>query len=221
MAALTSLRHIEQPAEQSMDLALPQVQPQRWADSLASVVSAVLSPPALAAFMIVIAAAATRSTTAWPWAGAALTLGILAPIGYLLWLYERGLVSDLDVQRRAERPRPLAFTLTALAFSATALWLGSAPALLRGLSVAHLTQTTLVLAITLRWKISMHGAAIAACAALLLYLAGPHAAPALAAVPLVAWSRIRLRRHTPGQTVAGAVLGGLVMWSVLRWVAMK
>jgi membrane-associated phospholipid phosphatase len=221
MATTARIGGSQPPIDRAAASALPEAAAQSRADSFAHAVSAVLSPPALAAFMIVIAAAATRSTAAWPWAGAALTLGILAPIGYLLWLYERGLVSDLDVQRRAERPRPLAFTLTALAFSATALWLGSAPALLRGLSVAHLTQTTLVLAITLRWKISMHGAAIAACAALLLYLAGPQAAPALVAVPLVAWSRIRLRRHTPGQTVAGAALGGLVMWNVLRWVAMK
>ena len=183
-------------------------------------VSAIFSPPVLAAVMLIVAGAATRLAAAWIWAGLALASSVLAPISYLLWLHRRGLVSDLDVQRREERPRPLAFTLTALAATAATLWLGSAPALLRGLSAAHLAQTMLVLAITLRWKISMHGAAIAACVALLLYLIGPHAAPALVAVPLVAWSRVRLHRHTPAQTVAGAALGGLVTWGVLLWIAM-
>jgi membrane-associated phospholipid phosphatase len=219
MAVSTGLRRIEQPAGQPLHFAFAQVQPQRWADSLASLVSAVLSPPVLAAAMIAVAATASRLAAAWPWAGLGLALSVVAPIGYLLWLYQRGLVSDLDVQRREERPRPLVFTLAALALSATLFWLSPAPPLLRGLAAAHFAQTTLVLAITLRWKISMHGAASAACGALLLYVAGPHAALALLAVPLVAWSRIRLHRHTPAQTLAGAVLGGFVTWSVLVWTA--
>lgn len=219
MALLTGLRHRRPSPKGSLSVLLPAASSPPWGDSLAHVVSAVLSPPVLAAVMLTVAGAATQMAAAWIWAGVALASSVLAPVGYLLWLHRRGLVSDLDVQRRGERP--LAFTLTALAVTAATLWLGSAPALLRGLSTAHLVQMTLVLLITLRWKISMHGATIAACVALLLYLVGPHAAPVLIAVPLVAWSRVRLHRHTLSQTVAGAALGGLIMWSVLRWIAVK
>ena len=128
----------------------------------------------LAAAMIAVAATASRLADAWIWAGLGLALSVLAPIGYLLWLYQRGFMyQNLDVQRREERWRPLAFTLAVLALSATLFWLSPARRCSAGLAAAHFAQTTLVLAITLRWKISMHGAASSACVALLLYIVAP------------------------------------------------
>ncbi len=221
MTASTRLGDMMPPTEPFAPLALPQAAERRWIDGLATVVSAILSPPALAVGMIASAAAFAGTPAAWRWAGVSLALSVLAPICYLLWLHRRGLVSDLDVKRREERFRPLAFTVLAQALYAALLRLGGAPALLGGLAAAVFIQTALVLAITLRWKISVHGAASAACVALLLYVAGPHASPALVAVPLVAWSRIRLRRHTPAQTLAGAALGGAVMWSMLLYTATR
>lgn len=218
MTVSTGVGDTAQPAELFVPINLPKTTGRRWLDSLASLISALLSPPVLAVGMIVIAAA-TGGPAAWRWAGVGLVISVLAPICYLLWLHRQGLVSDLDVQRRAERFRPLSFTLAALTVTAAFFWLSAAPTVMRGLAAAHLAQTTLVLTITLRWKISMHAAASAACVALLLYVAGPLAAPAVAALPLVAWSRVRLRRHTPAQTIAGAALGGLVMWAVLHWTA--
>lgn len=217
MTASTGPGDMTKPAEPFAPIVLPEATGRQWADSLASLVSAILSPPVLAVSMIVIAAAFVGTSVAWRWAGASLMTSVLAPIGYLLWLHRRGMVSDLDVQCRKERFRPLVFTLAALAATTALLWFSAAPAIIRGLAAAHLAQTALVLAITLRWKISMHGATSAACVALLLYVAGPSAASALAALPLVAWSRIRLHRHTPAQTIAGAALGGVVMWSALHW----
>lgn len=217
MTVSTRLGDITPSAEPFGPIILPEPEERRWSDNLAGLVSAILSPPVLAVAMIVVAAACVGAPAAWRWAGVNLALSVAAPIGYLLWLHRRGLVSDLDVQRREERFRPLSFTLAALAATTALLWFGAAPALMRGLAAAHLAQTTLVLAITLRWKISMHSAASAACVALLLYVVGPPAASALAVVPLVAWSRVRLQRHTPAQTIAGAALGGVVMWSALHW----
>jgi membrane-associated phospholipid phosphatase len=169
--------------------------------------------------MFAAAAGAAPEADAWPWVGLAVATGVLAPSGYLLWLYRRGLVSDLDVQRREERWRPLLFTLTALTLTVAALELGGAPALPGALVAANLLLTALVFPITLRWKISMHGAASGAAAALGLFLLGPPAAAGLLAVILVTWSRVHLRRHTPAQALAGAMLGAVVTWSMLLWVS--
>jgi membrane-associated phospholipid phosphatase len=186
-----------------------------WSDRVAEIVSAVFSPPVLGIAMIAIAAGATQQAAAWAWAGIPLALNVLAPILYLIWLHRRGLVSDLDVQRREERARPLLFTLASMLAAVVILWRMAAPSLLLGISIAQLLQTALALTITLRWKISMHGAASAAWLTLLIFVAGWAASPALLALPLVAWSRVHLGRHTPAQTVAGAALGSLVTWSVL------
>lgn len=219
MALLTHLKHKPQPLlsePPARSLGFPA---HAWNRRAANTISAVLSPPVLGAAMIAIAALATRQATAWAWAGPGLALNVLAPIAYLLWLFKRGLVSDLDVQRREERRRPLVFTLAAMLATVVLLWVTAAPSLLLAVSAAHFLQTALALVITLRWKISMHGAAIAACAALLVFVLGRQAAPMLLAVPMVAWARVHLRRHTPAQTIAGAALGGLVTWSTLVWSA--
>ena len=165
--------------------------------------------------MLAIAAAATRLRGAWIWAGVVLILCLLAPMGYLLWLFRRGVVSDLDVQQRKERARPLAATLAAMLASVVTLGLAPAPPALLAVTGALFTQTAVVLIITLRWKISVHGAAVAACVALLIYAFGRQASPASSGATVVGWSRVHLHRHTPAQTVAGATLGGLVTWGAL------
>jgi membrane-associated phospholipid phosphatase len=219
MSVLTEQLRIDQPTEPTIAVILPAANPLAWADRLANAVSTVLSPPVLAAAMIAIAAAASRLVVAWIWAGVALTLCLLAPLGYLLWLFRRGIVSDLDVQHREERARPLVFTLAAMLTAVVILRLASAPPALLAVTGAQFAQTALVLIITLRWKISVHGAAVAACIALLIYVLGRQASPALLALPLVGWSRVRLHRHTPAQTIAGVVLGALVTGATLALVS--
>jgi membrane-associated phospholipid phosphatase len=69
--------------------------------------------------------------------------------------------------------------------------------------------TLILLLVTLRWKISGHTTAMSSLAMLCWLLIGPAAAPMMLSVPLVAWARVRLRRHTLAQTLAGAALGTL------------
>ncbi len=219
MALLTHLRRKPQPLIAEPSVVLSRASVRTWNRRAANTISAVLSPPVLGAAMIAIAAA-VQPAVGWGWAGLILALNVLMPIGYLLWLFKRGLVSDLDVQRREERRRPLTFTLAAMLATVVLLWVMAAPSLLLAVSAAHFLQTALALLITLRWKISMHGAAITACAALLVFVLGRQATPVFLAVPLVAWARVHLRRHTPAQTIAGAALGGLVTWGALAWSAL-
>lgn len=194
------------------------LQLQRWTDTVAHVVSVVLSPPVLAATMLVMAAGIVQQTVAWLWAGVGLTMNIVAPMGYVVRLFRRGLISDFDIGLREERRRPLVFTLASMLGGVTLLTAGAAPRLVLAVVLAQMAQTILILLITLHWKISVHSAAIAAMLAFLLYLTGSQAVSALPVLPLVAWSRVRLRRHTPAQTVAGAVLGAVLTWGILIWM---
>jgi membrane-associated phospholipid phosphatase len=186
-----------------------------WADTVASVVSAVLSPPVLAATMLALATRSAHLASAWFWASIWLTLSILAPIVYLLWLRRRGVVSDLDVTRRAERARPMLATLGGAAVALAVLRLGAAPQILLVISSAAFLQLLLVFPVTLRWKISIHATVVASFAVLMWGLIGPAAVPLAGLVPLIAWARIRLRRHTLAQTVAGTLCGSLTMIAAL------
>lgn len=62
--------------------------------------------------------------------------------------------------------------------------------------------------VTLCWKISLHCATLARTAALVWKLTGSPVA-LLLGIPLMIWSRLLLRRHTPAQTIAGTLVGFL------------
>jgi membrane-associated phospholipid phosphatase len=145
-------------------------------------------------------------------------LALVLPILFLLLLRRRGLVSNLDVTRREERWRPMLFTLACMGGGGVLLWLGDAPRLLAAWTATLWAQMALVMTITLRWKISVHSAAAASATALLWAVIGPLAMLAMPLIGLVSWSRVRLLCHTRTQTVAGALLGGLLTTGLLHWL---
>jgi membrane-associated phospholipid phosphatase len=181
------------------------------ADALANTLSSVACPPVLAAGMMAIAASMDGTAHAWRFAALYVGLAIATPILYLIALLRRGTVSDLDVQIRTERWRPLLAAQLGMAVALGLFIVYGAPPLMVALAGGLLAYTALAFGITLWWKISMHAAAAAAIAALVVTQVGAPAFPLLAGVPLMAWARIRLKRHTPAQTIAGAALGSAAL----------
>jgi membrane-associated phospholipid phosphatase len=182
-----------------------------WGGRLATVISMVGSPPVLGIAATGLTASVLsnqgrRADQAWLWAVVSALLAIVAPLAYILWLLRHGRVSDIDLQIREQRARPLVVSVISSGLAWAVLQVGRAPAELVALAAALWVQTAIILGITLRWKISMHSSAAAGAGTLVWALTGT-ILPLLVLVPLVAWSRVRLRRHTLGQTVAGAALG--------------
>ena len=60
---------------------------------------------ALALFVVIAHATTTTLVGFWQLLGIALCFTSLAPLGYVLWLYATGRISDLDMSIRAERER--------------------------------------------------------------------------------------------------------------------
>ena len=204
---MTSIPTVEFQAE-AADLLFPAARAARW-------VSTVISPRPMAAAGLVIVASVVNTAAGWRWALAEFGLAFLASMGHIVWLVQRRQVQDYELPVRAQRLRPY-LTLAAGALAGwLILWLGQAPALLTVFAGALVLQARALLLITCFWKISLHTTAAASVVTLLYLFAGTPALPLLGLVPLVAWSRVRLRRHTLAQTVAGALLGAGVVLSVL------
>ena len=200
---------------------VPPAVPKRWDGILAHCVSQAFSPVVLTVAMVLWGAALAHVPGAWAWGTVYLAFAIVAPVGYLVLLLRRGQVTDLDVYLRAQRVRPLQ---VALAFGGVAwlmLAIGGAPGALIILTGALLALSTIYYAVTLRWKISLH-TTVAAAATTFAWTMTGLTLPLLVGVPLVAWSRVRLGRHTMAQTIAGGAAGFLVFlgarWLTLRWV---
>ena len=178
-----------------------------WPTSL----SQIASPPVLAVVMAGLCAAHSHEAGAWRWAAIHAGLTVAIPIVILVWLVARGTVSDLDVQHREQRVKPMLAALLGSAVSLALLSLGQAPQLLLSIGLATYLQLFLLFSITLQWKISVHTTAAASFTVLMCSLAGATALPLVGLILLVAWARMRLKRHTLAQTVAGALLGSLTM----------
>lgn len=189
--------------------------PAAWDKTLARWISQLGSPPLLAAAGLILCGQVINTWAAWEWIGFYILLAVGLPAGYVLWLVRRGQVTDFDLRLREQRLRPLVVTLLSAAAAWLVLYGGSAPHLLRVLAGAGWAQIALLLAITLRWKISAHCASAAGFVVWAWALFGVTAAPLTLVVPLIAWSRLRLGRHDLPQTVAGSLLGSTVLAAVL------
>lgn len=187
--------------------------PKTWDGRLAYVITNVGSPPVLAPVAMVLVASALAEPRAWIWAGLYVLLTVVMPVLYLVWLKHRGLITDLDVQRREQRTRPMLFTLACGGLAWLALVVGAAPALMTLLVGVLWLQMVAIFFITLRWKISVHCATAASVAMVACVLLGMPL-PFLG-IPIIAWSRVRLRRHTLAQTVAGSLLGVVLFLTAL------
>jgi membrane-associated phospholipid phosphatase len=193
----------------SFSLSLPRLRfaAPPWRTALAQMVSQVGSPPLLSIAGAGVCAAALDTPAAWGWAALYSLLAFVAPTLYVVWLLRRGEVEDLHLNDRRQRLRPLRVALATGGAALVLLGWGEAPALLALLAALNLVQGALFLAITCKWKISAHCTAAAGLAALGLGLWGGGALPLVLGIPLVAWARLHLERHTPGQVVAGIGLG--------------
>ena len=168
-------------------------------------------PPVLGLAATGLIAATLATTTAWLWAVGYMVLAVLVPVAYVAWLVHHGKLTDLHLPLREERIRPLLCTLI-VAFAAWGcLRYAAAPRPLQWLAGVNSVQMVIFFAITLRWKISLHCAAAANLAVLAWALLGGAATPVILAVPLVAWARVHLQRHTLAQTAAGVCLGATLL----------
>jgi hypothetical protein len=148
------------------------------------------------------------SVHAWRWASLFVILAVLVPSLYVVWLVRLGQVSDIHMRVRAERIRPMAVMLSMTVLSAVGLIVGQAPRLLQLFAVVNLIQILIFSAVTMRWKISLHSAGAANFAVLGWALGGFAGWFLPLVLPVIIWSRLRLRYHTVMQTIAGALLGG-------------
>ncbi|HWP93015.1 MAG TPA: phosphatase PAP2 family protein [Thermodesulfobacteriota bacterium] len=181
-----------------------------WVEGLARLVSALTSPPILAIAGVVIATQTVAKSTAWAWAAFILLLSVILPLLYVSWLLRAGKVKSFHLDVREERKRPLLFLLFNIVLVWAVLIIAGASNVFLMIATAGLVLGALMYLVTLYWKISGHCAAAGGLTALTCMLFGQEAMVLSIIIPIVAWSRLRLRSHTLSQTVAGAILGDVI-----------
>ena len=126
----------------------------------------------------------------------------------------RGAWDHVDASHRAERPVLFAVGILSLAvLLVIALVVRPGDFLIRG-SLGALILLA-VCAVATRWiKVSLHMVFGTLATTILLLLRSPAGWGLLVALPVLAWSRLALKRHTAGEVALGFVLGAAFGYAI-------
>jgi hypothetical protein len=189
---------------------------------LARLVSYVLNPLLLSALITGLSATGPDAPPEETWAvfGLAMTFMFVMPLFYLIALLRGGRIASLSVRDRMKRRWPLIISIILMLIMIPSLLAVTRVTARPVLSVAglFLINTVVLLGITVRFRISLHAVGIASFVSISAVLGalpeftGPPAGTAafvasVAALPLVAWARIRRRAHSMPEVAAGMLFG--------------
>lgn len=130
---------------------------------------------------------------------------IIPSIIAYVWIKNKNL--EMDMPNKEDRLYPLLWILLSYLLGVIILYIISAPLIITVLMFCYFFNTLIVLLISLFWKISIHSVGIAGPVAFLIYVFGYPGLIFLLLIPVIMWSRLHLKRHTPNQVIAGASLG--------------
>ena len=175
--------------------------------NLARAVSDVFSPPVVAVPALAVGAWASHSRGTYWYALLYFSIGVVLPVLYVIWAIRAGRITDFHMSNRRERVAPFAVSLVCGLSAWILLVVMGAPRDFVAPVLALLLQTLLLFLITLVWQVSVHTAVTASLVTFTCLVVGPPAMLLIGLIPLVAWARLYLGRHTVAQTVAGACVG--------------
>lgn len=158
------------------------------------------------------------ATDKWLLFGVYALTAVALPTGLVFVMVAAGRIGDVNMNAREERARPFIFAVICMAAGSAIMAAAHAPLTLLALSFATCLLYALLYVISQRSKVSAHSAGMGLFSVMAVMTIG---GPLLVAVPLtlaVMWARVRMRRHTWAQTVAGVLLGGVSFLAV--WLAM-
>jgi membrane-associated phospholipid phosphatase len=188
---------------------------------VARLVGELLSPPAVIVALALLVAwdSSPSPGMAVVWGGIAAVFASVLPYAVILRGVRRGRLSDRNIGVREERIRIGVLAIASILVGLAVLAAFDAPAEMLALLASIAVGVAGGWVITLWRKISVHAAIAAGAATVLMLVFGTAMLAVWPIVGLIAWSRVQVGDHTPGQVVAGVTLGIVVNAMVFPLVA--
>jgi len=175
--------------------------------NFARAISDIFSPPVVAVPALAVGAWASHTQGTYWYALLYFCIAVLLPVGYVVWAIRTGRIADFHMCNRRERVAPFVVSLICGLAAWVLILVMGAPLDFVAPVLALLLQTLLLFLITLVWQVSVHTAVTASLVTFICLVVGPGALLLIGLIPLVAWARLYLGRHTVAQTVVGACVG--------------
>lgn len=155
------------------------------------------------------------TTVGMLWSAVALLLMIVPAMSLYIRRMRQGVYTDADVSVRQDRNELYLVGTVSVLIAVGVLQTAGAPQSIRALVMSMLLLGIICGTVNLFWKISMHGAAIAAMA-MVVSIYVPALAPIVWGIALaVGWARVKTRNHTPMQVLAGLSAAAIVVAATL------
>lgn len=138
--------------------------------------------------------------------------GFLLPFVGVLVLMKKGYLSDMFAKDRMERFIPFLVSLVSYSLGTVVLIYIQAPGAITALMATYIVNGIVLIAITTKWKISIHASGVTSPVTALVYLLGSHLIPLFLIFLPVAWARLELKAHSKMQLTMGALLSGVLTW---------
>jgi len=135
-------------------------------------------------------------------------LAIYGVLPYLLVLQMKklGLVSDVFVTKKRERPLLFAIAIIIYSVGSTLMYFSGAPPIIFYLSICYLVNMVIIAGLTLKVKVSLHTSSASGMATAIVYLLGAKFIGLLSLPIIVAISRIKMKEHTRLEVALGFII---------------
>jgi membrane-associated phospholipid phosphatase len=158
----------------------------------------------------------------WKWfaIGGTFLFTALLPAMPILLMLKNGQIKDLYISKKEQRTFPYMFSIIAYVFWTIFLWrILHLPHFFVAMGIGSILSIIIITIINLKWKISAHLSGVGGLTGGVFaysFIMGVNPVFAMIAMlfisALTAFSRIELKAHTPGQTLAGFTVGFLTVF---------
>ena len=128
------------------------------------------------------------------------------PYSFILYLYKTKKISDIHIPKRRQRLMPLLVINICVVLGFIILLFLRSSLLLKTVYLIYLIGLPTISLITVFYKVSFHASYITMFSLIYLIVFGKWAIFTLPLIPLVGWSRVRLKRHTTAQVGLGILV---------------
>lgn len=143
-----------------------------------------------------------------------LVLQVIVPLLYLIFAPKLGWVGAWDMKSKEER-RPFFIMMLVLTIISLLVIYFFGNAFLLNLNIILISLLVILFGITYYWKISLHTSLNTATAILVNSLFNWTLPLLYLTIPLIFWARLKLKKHTTSQLIAGVVVTTFVTLSGL------
>lgn len=179
--------------------------------ALANIISYLFNPVVLLVFVPLLLIYKTTNNVEYAlmWTGYT-TIFLLIMTGFIIYGVHKKIFTDLDVSKRTQRPLLFGVSLVVALFYLAGLIFLNGPQLLIIVVLGVIISVVVASFINTKLKMSIHVATVSALIFALAIIYHGYYYLTLILIPIVAWARVHIRRHTLTETIVGGIFGILL-----------